>query len=260
MQLISIIILFDIANIDPGGRGGEDAGPASSQQQQEGIAGAGAEAGPGLAETLKALADNQAAFSGGERGGGQDNLDDIPNDLLEKLATQLRGMEGMEGLEGLLPPELLGGGGRGGGEVEGVNAAAGVDSSSSGVPTSGTEFPGMASLVDTIMHQLLSKEVLYQPMKDIGNKYPEWLAENKSSLDPGQYKQYEEQYEYIQKICTMYETDPENYPKLMELLQEVGRNLTKHIYICLTALKRFDVVIDTLIHEFSSILLPFSPL
>ena len=34
----------------------------------------------------------------------------------------------------------------------------------------------IASLADTIMQQLLSKDVLYQPMKDIGSKYPGWLA------------------------------------------------------------------------------------
>jgi hypothetical protein len=28
-----------------------------------------------------------------------------------------------------------------------------------------TDLPGMSSFIDTIMHQLLSKEVLYQPMK-----------------------------------------------------------------------------------------------
>ncbi len=33
-----------------------------------------------------------------------------------------------------------------------------------------------ASLADSIMQQLLSKDVLYQPMKDIGDKYPAWLA------------------------------------------------------------------------------------
>lgn len=33
-----------------------------------------------------------------------------------------------------------------------------------------------SSLADSIMHQLLSKDVLYQPMKDIGAKYPAWLA------------------------------------------------------------------------------------
>ena len=38
-----------------------------------------------------------------------------------------------------------------------------------------------ASLADTIMQQLLSKDVLYQPMKDIGAKYPGWLATHRST-------------------------------------------------------------------------------
>ena len=38
-----------------------------------------------------------------------------------------------------------------------------------------------ASLADTIMQQLLSKDVLYQPMKDIGSKYPTWLATHRSA-------------------------------------------------------------------------------
>ena len=168
------------------------------------------------------MADNQAAFSGAS-GADTGNLDTIPDDLLEKLAAQFGGMEGLEGLEGLLPPELLGGRSGGGGGGSGGGGGPRSCSSSGGAPgITGGEFPGMASLVDTIMHQLLSKDVLYQPMKDIGNKYPEWLAANKESLDPEQYKQYEEQYEYIQKICTMYETDPGNYTVLMDLLQEVS--------------------------------------
>ena len=35
---------------------------------------------------------------------------------------------------------------------------------------------GFGGLADSLMRQLLSKDVLYQPMKDIGDRYPEWLA------------------------------------------------------------------------------------
>ena len=34
------------------------------------------------------------------------------------------------------------------------------------------------------MQQLLSKDVLYQPMKDIGAKYPGWLAAHRCSPTP----------------------------------------------------------------------------
>jgi hypothetical protein len=35
---------------------------------------------------------------------------------------------------------------------------------------------GLGGLADSLMHHLLSKDVLYQPMKDIGERYPAWLA------------------------------------------------------------------------------------
>lgn len=34
---------------------------------------------------------------------------------------------------------------------------------------------GLGSLAETIMHQLLSKDILYTPMKEIGARYPAWL-------------------------------------------------------------------------------------
>ena len=66
-------------------------------------------------------------------------------------------------------------------------------------------------------------QIVNQLMQDIGGKYPEWLDSHRESLDPGQLKLYEEQYGYIQQICAVYETDPNNYMKIMELLQEVRR-------------------------------------
>ena len=37
----------------------------------------------------------------------------------------------------------------------------------------------MSGLVDGIMHQLLAKDVLYQPIQEIGSRYPEWLEEHR---------------------------------------------------------------------------------
>ena len=37
----------------------------------------------------------------------------------------------------------------------------------------------MSGLVDGIMHQLLAKDVLYQPIQEIGSKYPQWLEEHR---------------------------------------------------------------------------------
>ena len=53
-----------------------------------------------------------------------------------------------------------------GAELEGLGALGGGEG-------------GFGSLAETIMHQLLSKDVLYQPMKEIGSRYPDWLAQHK---------------------------------------------------------------------------------
>lgn len=45
----------------------------------------------------------------------------------------------------------------------------------------GQEAPSddMSGLVDGIMHQLLAKDVLYQPIQEIGARYPQWLADHR---------------------------------------------------------------------------------
>ncbi|KAK9812898.1 hypothetical protein WJX72_005435 [[Myrmecia] bisecta] len=78
-----------------------------------------------------------------------------------------------------------------------------------------------ASMADSIMHQLLSKDVLYQPMQDIGARYPVWLAANRDKLSEEELQQYMQQHEYIQKICAAYETEPDNFALLFSLIQKM---------------------------------------
>ena len=44
-----------------------------------------------------------------------------------------------------------------------------------------------AGIVDGMMTQLLSKDVMYDPMKQICEKYPEWLAEKETLLSKEEY-------------------------------------------------------------------------
>lgn len=102
----------------------------SNQQQQPPVS-------QDLAATLRALADKQPQFANDQTNAPQ--LGGEEEALLTRLAEQLQGFAD--------DPSVLGGG-------EGVS---GGDNASAG--------GGMSSLVDTIMAQLLSKDVLYQPMK-----------------------------------------------------------------------------------------------
>uniref|UniRef100_A0A804L8E6 Uncharacterized protein n=1 Tax=Musa acuminata subsp. malaccensis TaxID=214687 RepID=A0A804L8E6_MUSAM len=69
--------------------------------------------------------------------------------------------------------------------------------------------------------QLLSKEILHEPMREIGERYPKWLEEHKNDLNPEEYDCYYRQYELILKLNDVYENDPENFSKIVDLMQTI---------------------------------------
>jgi len=80
-------------------------------------------------------------------------------------------------------------------------------------------------VVDNVMKQLLDKDLMYEPMKEVCTRFPAWLATNKDRLsyDDDEYQKYGygTQYQYFQRIVRLYETDPYNFDRLMELMQDI---------------------------------------
>ncbi|CAK8562732.1 unnamed protein product [Lathyrus sativus] len=79
----------------------------------------------------------------------------------------------------------------------------------------------MESIVETMMQQLLSKEILAEPMKEIGERYPKWLEDHKASLSEEEYERYSQQYELIRNLNEVYEKDSGNFTKIVELMQKM---------------------------------------
>ncbi|PKI53036.1 peroxisome biogenesis protein 19-2-like [Punica granatum] len=79
----------------------------------------------------------------------------------------------------------------------------------------------MESMVETMMQQLLSKEILYEPMKEIGEKYPKWLEDHKLTLSEEEYKRYAHQYELIKDLNEVYENEPDNFNKIVDFMQKM---------------------------------------
>ncbi|KAI4342250.1 hypothetical protein MLD38_026894 [Melastoma candidum] len=77
------------------------------------------------------------------------------------------------------------------------------------------------SMVQTMMQQLLSKEILHEPMKEIGEKYPKWLEEHESTLSKEEYERYSHQYELIKELNQVYESEPDNFAKIVDLMQKM---------------------------------------
>ncbi|RVE60978.1 hypothetical protein OJAV_G00166040 [Oryzias javanicus] len=105
----------------------------------------------------------------------------------------------------------------------------GLDEGGEGGGDDGNILPVMQS----IMQNLLSKEVLYPSLKEITTKYPEWLEANKPSLSAEDYRRYEQQSKVMGEICKLFETEEqgvENKEKtfesimdLMQQLQDLGQ-------------------------------------
>ncbi|XP_072948502.1 peroxisomal biogenesis factor 19 [Epargyreus clarus] len=76
-----------------------------------------------------------------------------------------------------------------------------------------------------MMQSLLSKEVLYPSLKELVEKYPAWLADNKGKIEQSEYERFEKQKSLMEKVCAELEPEQESDP------EDVKR-------------KRFEVVLD----------------
>eukprot|EP00897_Mesotaenium_endlicherianum_P003096 jgi/Mesen1/2814/ME000172S01963 len=79
----------------------------------------------------------------------------------------------------------------------------------------------MQSMMDTMMRQLLSKDVLHEPMREIGSQYPAWLAANAARLPPAELERYSRQEQHIRELCRVYDETPEDFAHIVELMQRM---------------------------------------
>jgi peroxin-19 len=56
-----------------------------------------------------------------------------------------------------------------------------------------------------MMEQLTNKDILYEPMKELNEKFPEWLEKNKATTPAEDLKRYEEQRAVVAEIVAKFE-------------------------------------------------------
>merc|ERR1711981_773462 len=67
------------------------------------------------------------------------------------------------------------------------------------------DFDNVLPMMENMMQSLLSADILYPPLKELCNKYPEWLAENRQSLKQKEYDNYNKQYDVTRNLCHEFE-------------------------------------------------------
>ncbi|KAH9504230.1 Peroxisome chaperone and import receptor [Bulinus truncatus] len=69
----------------------------------------------------------------------------------------------------------------------------------------------MSGMFQNMVKQLLSKELLYQPLKEVSQKYQDYLEEKQHDLDPEKLMVYRKQLEIIEKIVEHLDGDSEDH-------------------------------------------------
>ncbi|CAK7213297.1 Peroxisome chaperone and import receptor [Sporothrix bragantina] len=78
-----------------------------------------------------------------------------------------------------------------------------------------------------MMEELTNKEILYEPMKELDDKFPAWMEANRSTTSAEDLKRYEEQQVIVREIVTRFElpsysdTNPEHREYIVDRMQKM---------------------------------------
>jgi len=73
----------------------------------------------------------------------------------------------------------------------------------------------LQGILESMMTQLMSKEVLYEPLKELNDKFPKYLSDNAATLSEEDKKRYESQQRIVTEIVAVFE-DPTYSPDSQE--------------------------------------------
>lgn len=70
----------------------------------------------------------------------------------------------------------------------------------------GADSEGVGKMFTDMMHQLTHKDMLYEPMRELHEQYPDWLASNKPpKTAPAEYDRFSKQATIVKDIVTKFE-------------------------------------------------------
>ena len=90
----------------------------------------------------------------------------------------------------------------------------------------------------SMMEQLTNKDILYEPMKELDDKFPKWMEENKTKVDKDDLKRYEEQQTLVREIVGRFERkgysddNAQDREYIVERMQKESLYFQNTCYIC----------------------------
>ena len=80
---------------------------------------------------------------------------------------------------------------------------------------------GMQGMMDRMLQHLLSKDVLYEPMKEIAELFPPWLKKNGKKIPDDELTRFESQLAKTRAIVAAFEDETVEHAEIVRLLQEM---------------------------------------
>jgi len=80
---------------------------------------------------------------------------------------------------------------------------------------------GGEGAMENVMSQMMSKDVLSEPMKQLEQLYPPWFGTHASDLSKEELARYKKQYKVVQKLVNQFENEPDNPDRVSALMQEM---------------------------------------
>ncbi|KAJ2613682.1 Peroxisome chaperone and import receptor [Coemansia sp. RSA 1365] len=81
------------------------------------------------------------------------------------------------------------------------------------------------TLADDVVGQLMSKDLLQQPLQQLENAYPKYLENNKATLPKKDLQRYQQQYAYVKQILALFKKAKDDSigkdPQILELMQKM---------------------------------------
>lgn len=85
------------------------------------------------------------------------------------------------------------------------------------------DFGKILPVMESMMKSFMSKDLLYPPLKDICDKYPDWLADQRPTLSEKDFENYNNQYKITKELVEVFETqeNSNSYDRVFELMQKM---------------------------------------
>lgn len=94
-----------------------------------------------------------------------------------------------------------------------------------------TNEEGFSKMLMNMMEQLTNKEILYQPMKELHDKFPSWMREHGSSVEEADLIRYREQERLVGEIVGKFDekgysdSDPADREFIVERMQKASHSV-----------------------------------